>query len=59
VGGPAPLSQIRGQGFHASSPLDNRFAAYEDVRRDYVTSEPALDYVSSSILLLAALQAHC
>ena len=54
VGGPAPLSQVRGQGFRASSPFDSRFATYEDVRRDYVTSEPALDYAASSILLLAA-----
>ncbi len=59
VGGPAPLSQVRGQGFHPSSPFDSRFATYEDKRRDYVTSEPALDYAASSILLLAALRAHC
>jgi endoglucanase len=59
VGGPAPMSNIRGQGFKASSPLDSHFAAYEDVRRDYVTSEPALDYSAASILLLAALHAHC
>jgi endoglucanase len=59
VGGPAPFSQIRSQGFNASSPLDSRFAAYEDVRRDYVTSEPALDYSAASILLVAALHAHC
>jgi hypothetical protein len=59
VGGPAPLSQIRGQGFDASGRFDSKFAAYEDKRRDYVTSEPALDYAASSILLLAALRAHC
>lgn len=34
-------------------------AAYVDMRRDYVTSEPALDYAAASILLLAALEAHC
>jgi hypothetical protein len=59
VGGPAPRSQIRGQGFKTSSPLDSSFASYEDVRRNYVTSEPAIDYAASSILLLAALRAHC
>jgi endoglucanase len=59
VGGPAPLSQVHGQGFHTSSPFDSRFATYEDERRDYVTSEPALDYAASSILLVAALRAHC
>ena len=59
VGGPAPASQVKGQGFHVHGPLQSRFATYEDSKRDYVTSEPALDYAASSILLLAALRAHC
>jgi hypothetical protein len=59
VGGPAPIDQIEGQGFRVSGPLQSTFAAYEDERRDYVTSEPALDYAAASILLLAALDAHC
>ena len=59
VGGPAPRSQVRGQGFAPSGHYDSKFATYEDKRRDYVTSEPALDYAASSILLLAALRAHC
>ncbi len=36
-----------------------RFATYEDKRVNYVTSEPAIDYAASSILLLSALSAHC
>jgi endoglucanase len=59
VGGPAPLSQIKSQDFHVSGPLQSSFAAYEDSRRDYVTSEPALDYAAASVLLLAALEARC
>jgi hypothetical protein len=59
VGGPAPSGEIRGQGFQADSPFDSRFASYEDRRADYVTSEPALDYAASSILLLATLEAGC
>jgi endoglucanase len=58
VGGPAPRRAIRAQGFQPSGPLRrfNSGIAYEDRRRDYVTSEPALDYAANSILLLAALQ---
>jgi hypothetical protein len=59
VGGPAPIDQIRGQGFHVESPFDSSFASYEDRRADYVTSEPALDYAAASVLLLATLQAGC
>lgn len=58
VGGPAPSKIVEGQGFRPGGPL-RRFdagAVYEDSRRDYVTSEPALDYAANSILLLAALQ---
>jgi endoglucanase len=59
VGGPAPRSQVREQGFRTSSRFDSAFASYEDARGNYVTSEPALDYAATSILLLAALEAHC
>lgn len=59
VGGPAPLNQIEDQGFRVRGALQSPFAGYADERRNYVTSEPALDYAASSILLLAALAAHC
>ncbi len=59
VGGPAPIDQIRGQGFQVRDPHSTRFAGYEDRRADYVTSEPALDYAAASILLLATLEAGC
>jgi endoglucanase len=59
VGGPAPIKEIRGQGFHVHSPFDSKFASYEDRRADYVTSEPALDYAAATILLLATLDAGC
>jgi hypothetical protein len=56
---PAPRAEVRSQGFRAESPFDSRFATYEDRRVDYVTSEPAIDYTASSILLLAALEGRC
>ena len=59
VGGPAPIGEIRGQGFHMQGPLNSRFAAYEDRRADYVTSEPALDYAAASVLLLATIEGGC
>jgi hypothetical protein len=59
VGGPAPIAQIRAQGFDVSGPFQSRFASYEDKLADYVTSEPAIDYAAASILLLAALEGRC
>ncbi len=59
VGGPAPLSEIKSQGFPVRGKLGSSFATYEDRRNNYVTSEPAIDYSAASILLLAALDAHC
>lgn len=59
VGGPAPRREIRAQGFPVDGKLGTAFATYEDRRADYVTSEPAIDYSAASILLLAALAAHC
>jgi hypothetical protein len=57
VGGPAPRRVLGAQGFRPGGPLRrfNSGIAYEDRRRDYVTSEPALDYAANTILLLAAL----
>ena len=59
VGGPAPRSEVRSQGFRPGSPFDSGFATYEDRRVDYVTSEPAIDYTASSILLIAAVEGRC
>lgn len=59
VGGPAPVDQIRSQGFRTRGRLNSEFASYEDERANYVTSEPALDYAAASILLIAALEVHC
>ncbi len=55
VGGPAPKSEIRAQGFRVNDAFSNGKAAYADNVDNYVTSEPALDYTANSILLLAAL----
>ena len=52
-------ASVKGQGFEAAGRLNSRFATYEDRLNDYVTSEPALDYAADSVLLLAALTAHC
>jgi len=58
VGGPAPRSQVLGQGFRPRGPFArfNSNIVYEDRRADYVTSEPAIDYSAAAILLLAALE---
>jgi hypothetical protein len=69
VGGPAPLAQICEQGFgppagplqqfngasDCAGDIPDSALAYEDDRDDYVTSEPALDYTATAILLLALL----
>ena len=62
VGGPAPVGEIKGQGFPVrgrTKKFGSGFATYEDRRSNYVTSEPAIDYAASSVLLLAALESHC
>jgi hypothetical protein len=58
VGGPAPRSQVRGQGFRPGGAFSrfNSNIVYEDRRADYVTSEPAIDASAQAILLLAALR---
>lgn len=60
VGGPAPRKDIVEQSFGAprGGPFSTAAATYEDRLEDYVTSEPAIDYAASSILLLAALTAR-
>ena len=45
-----------GRGSRFATRTTPAFAGYEDRRADYVTSEPALDYAASSILLLATLE---
>lgn len=59
VGGPAPMKDILGENLRRRTRPFDRFstarAAYGDMRVDYVTSEPAIDYNGASILMLAAL----
>ena len=63
VGGPAPVNQIRNAELGIVDPrarrLGSPFATYEDRKANYVTSEPGIDYAAASILLVAALEAHC
>ena len=56
VGGPAQLKTQRAHGFEPHDPYAWA-VAYEDRVANYVTSEPALDYVAASVLLVAALGA--
>jgi len=58
VGGPAPRRAILNQ--HVGRPRGplarfNARYAYEDRRRDYVTSEPTIDSAAATILMLAEL----
>jgi len=59
VGGPAPLKDVLGEDLRRKTRPFARFstnrAVYEDLRVDYVTSEPAIDYTGASVLLFAAL----
>jgi endoglucanase len=57
VGGPAPRSETTEQGFAVNGKFDTADAVYQDKLKNYVTSEPALDYTVNSLLLLAALPA--
>ncbi len=59
VGGPGPRKQIKDQGFNPKGSLNKGPIVYEDKVENYVTSEPAIDYSVSSVMLLAALDAHC
>lgn len=59
VGGPARRGDVRGEGFKPKGAVNSGPIVYEDKVSDYVTSEPAIDYSVSSIMLLAALRAHC
>lgn len=56
VDGPATFATVTEQLTARLGPLDTPDAFYEDRREDYVTSEPALDFTASSVLLLAVLQ---
>jgi endoglucanase len=56
VGGPARLSLLLKQGFHPTpGPYSVAGRTYEDRTADYVTSEPAIDYTATAVLLAAAL----
>ncbi|MSO41961.1 MAG: hypothetical protein EXQ70_08765 [Solirubrobacterales bacterium] len=59
VGGPSQIGNLRAEGFKPAGAFRkfNSRIVYEDRRPDYVTSEPAIDYVAGSILLVAALGA--
>lgn len=55
VGGPAPRSETAGEGFNVNGRFDAPDAVYQDKLKNYVNSEPALDYTVNSLLLLASL----
>jgi endoglucanase len=55
VGGAAPQADIAEQGFNVNGKFDSAGAAYQDKAKNYVNSEPALDYTVNSILLVASL----
>jgi hypothetical protein len=56
VGGPTTRAVLHTQRIrYTGNAYDGPSGVYEDRGTDYVTSEPALDYASSAILLFAAL----
>jgi hypothetical protein len=56
TGGPTSLKILRQQRLRfRKGPFDGPAGAYEDRVAHYVTSEVALDYAASTVLLLAAL----
>jgi hypothetical protein len=56
VGGPTTLKILRQQHLRfRKGPFDGPAGAYEDRVANYVTSEVALDYAASTLLLLAAM----
>jgi hypothetical protein len=56
VGGPTSRAVLRERGIaYAPNRYDGPAGVYEDRGADYVTSEPALNYAASAILLFAAL----
>jgi endoglucanase len=58
VGGPTSRSILREQQLpYRLGPFDGPAGVYEDKVSDYVTSEPALDYTASTVLLHAAVAA--
>ncbi len=59
VGGPTTRSILREQRLpYRLGPFDGPAGVYEDRVSDYVTSEPALDYTASTVLLHAAVAAN-
>ena len=56
---PVPRKEVAEQGFKPKGSLNKGPIVYEDSVENYVTSEPAIDYSASSVMLLAALAAHC
>jgi hypothetical protein len=55
VGGPTTRAILRDQKLRfRPGPFDGPGGVYEDRVADYVTSEVALDYAASTVLLLAA-----
>jgi hypothetical protein len=55
VGGPTTPSVLRGRGIpYTPSSLDGPAGVYEDRGLNYVTSEPAINYAASALLLFAA-----
>jgi endoglucanase len=59
VGGVALRREVEAAGFRADNHFASRRLVYEDRRANFVTSEPGIDYAGASVLLLAALRAHC
>ena len=58
VGGPTTRAVLREQGLsHRDNAFDGPAGVYEDRGADYVTSEAAIDYAASAILLFAAVGA--
>jgi hypothetical protein len=58
VGGPTTRAVLREQRLRARpNAFDGPAGVYEDRGADYVTSEPAIDYAASAILLFAAVGA--
>jgi hypothetical protein len=58
VGGPTTRAVLREQGIrYRPNVFDGPAGVYEDRGADYVTSEVAIDYAASAILLFAALGA--
>jgi endoglucanase len=59
VGGPTTRSVLRERGIaYTPNEFDGPAGVYEDRGADFVTSEPAINYAASALLLFAALSAR-